>query len=491
VTARSSRIASVFAFVLLAAATAVAPAQAPTPSPQGPPAPAVPDPDPDQVAQQRLAAVYAQTPALLDVTVTVANGVVQLAGEVPTREARQRAIGIAEKTAGVAHVVDLLQEPGDLRRRLLPTFERLAEIGRGTLALLPLLAIAALVLVVFWWLGKFVAGLGVLDRVPANKLLQSVLRQMLRLVIVMVGAVLALEVLDATALVGAMLGAAGVVGLALGLAFRDLIENYLASIMLSLRHPFRVGDAVDIDGRAGSVVRMTMRDTVLMTPDGNHLTLPNATVFKSPILNMTTNPLRRFEVALAIAPAVDPAAVERVGLDILQRLAGVAAEPAAIARFGDLGRAGMRVQFFAWVDQRQVDYGKVVSEAQRLLRQAAKVHGFAVPAPRLVLQREAREGGAASGREPKPQQAVGQLRREASRADVAPSDPIQQQIREERARSSDEDLLSSNGSRDQAPVDATPAPEAGAASATTKPTATTGAPAGGGPLAGDAKASEK
>src|SRR3546814_6600583 len=66
-----------------------------------------------------------------------------------------------------------------------------------------------------------------------------------------------------------------------------------SDLMLSLRQPFRANDHVVIEGHEGRVVRLTSRATILMTLEGNHLRIPNSTVFKAVILNYTRNPERR------------------------------------------------------------------------------------------------------------------------------------------------------------------------------------------------------
>ena len=57
----------------------------------------------------------------------------------------------------------------------------------------------------------------------------------------------------------------------MGFAVRDTVENYIASVLLSVRNPFAVNDLVDIDGHEGNVVRLTLRATVLLSPEGNHI----------------------------------------------------------------------------------------------------------------------------------------------------------------------------------------------------------------------------
>ncbi len=130
--------------------------------------------------------------------------------------------------------------------------------------------------------------------------------QAIRVASVVVGFVLALNLVGATALMGTVMGGAGVIGLAIGFAVRDALENYISSIMLSLRQPFRANDHVVIDGQEGKVVRLTSRASVLMTLDGNHLRIPNTIVFKAVIMNYTRNPERRLELNWALTPRTTP-----------------------------------------------------------------------------------------------------------------------------------------------------------------------------------------
>jgi small conductance mechanosensitive channel len=147
----------------------------------------------------------------------------------------------------------------------------------------------------FWWCaGHLSASQQLARRFERNPLLRDLVRQLVRMAIIGVGLVLALEIIDASALLGTVLGAAGVVGLAVGFALRDTVENYIASLLLSLRQPFAHDDLVVIDGNEGRVVRLTPRATILLTLDGNHTRIPNAMVYKAVIVNYTRNPKRRF-----------------------------------------------------------------------------------------------------------------------------------------------------------------------------------------------------
>src|SRR3546814_14933697 len=128
--------------------------------------------------------------------------------------------------------------------------------------------------------------------------------------------------------------------------------------MLSLRQPFRANDHVVIEGHEGRVVRLTSRATILMTLEGNHLRIPNSTVFKAVILNYTRNPERRFDFELGIDANDDPVDGMAVGLRAIRAPDFVLDRPAASPIIEDLVDSNILLRFFAWVDRYQTTFMK-------------------------------------------------------------------------------------------------------------------------------------
>src|SRR3546814_14346821 len=116
-------------------------------------------------------------------------------------------------------------------------------------------------------------------------------------------------------MLGAGLGSAGVSGLGLGFAFKDIAENYIAGVLLSVRKPFSPGELIAIEDYQGKVVALTSSTTILMTLDGNQLQLPNALVFKSVLLHYSQNPRRRFAFTVATHPATQLPQAQTLALD--------------------------------------------------------------------------------------------------------------------------------------------------------------------------------
>src|SRR5690606_5418837 len=188
-------------------------------------------------------------PAVRAVTADVAAGVVVLGGEVLSPEERTLAATLARQVEGVTDVDNGIAITSDLRTRLGAAADEAQDKLFRLVAAIPLLLVAIAIVVLAWWLGRRVARRR-LRWLPAhsdNPYLDGLLRRVAQAIVVIVGLVLALNLLGATALVGAVLGSAGVVGLVLGFAFKDVAENYIAGVLLSLRRPFAPGDHLLVD----------------------------------------------------------------------------------------------------------------------------------------------------------------------------------------------------------------------------------------------------
>ncbi|WP_187471217.1 mechanosensitive ion channel family protein [Luteimonas viscosa] len=270
--------------------------------------------------------------------------------------------------------------PDDIRGRFDFTFGRVAARLAELAAKLPLLLVALLIVAFAAWLGGFVSRrLHLLRLRTDNPYMDALIRNVLRALLVLSGVLIALELLQATALVSAVLGSAGVIGLVLGFAFKDIAENYVAGVLLSLRQPFAPGDHVVIDGNEGKVVALHSRSTLLMTLDGNELRLPNALVFKAIILNYSRNPKRRFDFAVTIDVGQSIHRAQSLGLEQVCRIEGLLSDPGPSWSVQEFAPTGIVLRFFGWIDQRHSDLGKVRSEAIRMVKAAYARAGIEGP----------------------------------------------------------------------------------------------------------------
>ncbi|AOY58267.1 MULTISPECIES: mechanosensitive ion channel family protein [Desulfococcus] len=341
----------------------------------------------DRNIRQRLDQIFSELDALRDIEISVSNGVVTLKGEVDSVASETKALQFTRQVEGVVEVVNELTVNRDLSDRLSFTWQKIVNMARSLAAQLPLFVLALLLLVMFWMLGGWIRERESLFlRVSPNPFIAGLLGQIAHLVFILAGVIVALVLVDAAPVIGTILGAAGIVGLAVGFAVRDTVENYIASILLSLRNPFEVNDLVDIDGHEGNVARITSRATILISLDGNHIRIPNALVFKAVITNFTRNPERRFHFKAGIDTAEDLLAAQALALETLKATPGVLTDPRPLAVIEALGDSNVLLGIYAWVDQRRFSFPKVRSEAIRRIKEAFDDAGIVMPEPIYKLR---------------------------------------------------------------------------------------------------------
>lgn len=325
-----------------------------------------------------------------DVTVTVSSGIVTLRGTTLEATEAARLNDLVGRVDGVVAIRNEVTETTDVARRLDPAFERFRNRMVQMVNYTPLLAVAALAFLAVVLVGWLIARMRrPWDRLAPNAFIADIYRQVIRLGFVIGGLVIALDILGATALLSTILGAAGIIGLAIGFAVRDTVENFIASIMLSVRQPFRPNDAIEIGGDEGKVIRLTSRATILLSYDGNHIRIPNATVFKSRIVNYTRNPERRMLFDVGVGYGTDLAAAVHLAEETLNALPFVLAAPAVSVWTEQLNGSDITLRMTAWIDQRETSLTAARGEAIRQILAAFEATGIEMPEPTYrVLTRD-------------------------------------------------------------------------------------------------------
>ncbi|MEM7600415.1 MAG: mechanosensitive ion channel family protein, partial [Verrucomicrobiota bacterium] len=394
----------------------------------------------DVAIKNRIQAIYDAVGGFETVDITVKSGVVTLSGEVLSKKVQEDAVSLSDRTDGVVLTINRLTEPVEITSQFAPAYEKLQQMGQGIVVKLPLLGAALIIMLLSGYFARLVGRRHHwLDRLPFSSLGKQLALRAVRAIIVIIGILLALELLDATAIVGAVMGAAGLAGLALGFAFKNIVENYLAGVLLSTRNPFEIGDAVEIDGKQGKVARLTSRDTVLVTLDGNHLRIPNAKVMNSDLLNFSRNPLRRFDFYVGVSTDFNLAEVKRIALETLAQNPAVLADPAPMVAIDSLGDSAVVVRLFAWLDQSKHGFLKVKSESIRLIKEAFDDAGIEMPEP--IYRVNLRDKALPAPSPAQPQKKSVAPIAEISEDDLSADDSIDDQIEAEAEQSGEENLL--------------------------------------------------
>ncbi|MBA2056284.1 mechanosensitive ion channel [Psychrobacter cryohalolentis] len=341
----------------------------------------------DNDIRQRISGIFSEIEGLQAINVGVTQGVVTLTGETPNEKKAQQAINLTNRLTDVVTVEDKINRTLDVQDNVTTVYQSIKAQAKNLIKAVPLLLVGIILFALVTWFGSWLSNRQKMwQRLTPNPFVAELLSQTVKVIFIILGLILALSLIGAETILGTLLGGAGVIGIAVGFAVKDTIENYIASLMLSIRQPFRARDHILINAQEGIVVRLTSRATILMTLDGNQLRIPNAEVFKATILNYTKNPERRFTFELGVDANDDPLAAIKVGIDAISQLGFALDKPKVTAIIKEVGDSNIILQFQVWVNQSEADFSKARSIAIRETKHALEDEGFSLPEPIYQLR---------------------------------------------------------------------------------------------------------
>jgi small conductance mechanosensitive channel len=252
---------------------------------------------------------------------------------------------------------------------------------RGTLAFLPRL-ISGLA---FFFVSLGAAGVAgrlvaeAVKRRDAPPEIGVLLRRLTKWTIILLGTVAALQQVefDVTSFVAGL----GVVGFALGFAFQDIAKNFMAGILLLTQQPFRLGDVIKIGDSTGTVAGVSLRATTIKTFDGLEVIIPNANVYTTTIVNLSTYPVRRKSFTIGLAYEEDIDRARAVFREALTSVPGVRSEPTPRVVCTNLADSWTELTAYYWFAAGEADYFEMSSGVIQAIKEAAEREGINLPYP--------------------------------------------------------------------------------------------------------------
>lgn len=265
----------------------------------------------------------------------------------------------------------------------------IAEWSTRFVDYLPELAGAAAVMVVAVLIARMVARLltrGV-DHIDYDGPAMTLIVAAAKVVVVSVGAFIAMGILGLDKTVTSLLAGVGVIGLALGFAFQDIAANLMSGTLMAFKPPFRVGDLVETNGYMGTIEEVSLRFTALRTFEGQVVMLPNKDVLSNPVVNFVTTGERRIDVAVGVGydtdldMALETAKKAVADLDVAdddQRI------DAFCTSFGG-SSIDLTVRFWLSLSNEQVNFMSARSRAIVAIKRAFDEKGIDIPFPIRTL----------------------------------------------------------------------------------------------------------
>lgn len=254
-------------------------------------------------------------------------------------------------------------------------WQKVDAMVAGFFRLLPNIVIGLVVLALFAGLG-WLAGLlcrrffSHRDRVNLGQVLGGFVAWL----VILVGVLVAMTIVFPSVKPADLLATLGIGSVAIGFAFKDILQNWLAGLLILFRQPFRPGDQIIVGDSEGTVERIETRATLIKTYDGRRAIIPNSVVYASAVVVNTAFAVRRSEYDVGIGYGDDIAVARRAILDAVMPLEGIERQPAPEVLAWDLAASAVVLRVRYWTASQRIDVvhqrGKVVEAVKGALDDA-------------------------------------------------------------------------------------------------------------------------
>ena len=181
--------------------------------------------------------------------------------------------------------------------------DQLQNMGEGFVESLPSLAIAIFIVFLTWIVARFGARISdmIVGRTELRASLKTLIDTLVKLGIWLAGLFIAAIVVMPGLTAASLLAGLGIGAVAIGFAFQDIFENFLAGVLIMLREKMRIGDVIECEGITGKVEHITLRETHVRKLSGELTVVPNSILFKNPVEILTDDSQRRHEVVVGVS----------------------------------------------------------------------------------------------------------------------------------------------------------------------------------------------
>ncbi|MEO6903615.1 MAG: mechanosensitive ion channel [Bacteroidia bacterium] len=265
---------------------------------------------------------------------------------------------------------------------------KLTRWVEALIKLLPNIVMAAIVLVIGFYIAKFIRKITakLISKASNNPTLNNLFSSIVYFIFIGIVLFTVLTILNLDKAVTSILAGAGVLGLALAFAFQDIASNFMSGIFISFRKPLKVGDVVQIKDYMGKVKEVNLRDTIIETFQGKTVIIPNKEVFQNPIENYTILQKRRFDLSVGVSYGDDLEKVREVTINAISNIEELSKENQVEVFFMEFGDSSINLSVRMWISSpEQSVYNKVRSEAILKIKKAYDANDIMIPFPIRTL----------------------------------------------------------------------------------------------------------
>lgn len=279
-----------------------------------------------------------------------------------------------------------LQDARSFVNYLQTLHDQIERMIRSFIQMLPTLGISLLILMATWVVAKF--AIRIADRITGRTHIREDLKQLLdtivRLAIWLIGIVIALTVAIPSFTPAGAFAGLGVGALAIGFAFQDIFENFLAGVLIMLREKMRIGDLIECKEITGKVERITLRETHIRQLSNELTIVPNSVLFKNPVKILTDQVVRRDEIMVGVSYDCDLEDAQRVLREAVEALPNVSKDRPVIILARTLGESSVDFLVQWWATTTPRDMRLTRSEVVIAVMNALDAAGIEIPYPTVT-----------------------------------------------------------------------------------------------------------
>ena len=261
------------------------------------------------------------------------------------------------------------------------------EMINGFWAQLPIIAVGVVVFLIFLGIAYLVRKVIRIaaHRAHIDKSLTSLLARSGYFLVIIFGLFVAVVVIFPGVSPGDLFAGLGIGSVALGFAFKDVLQNLFAGFLILLYRPFQIGDQIKVKEYEGTVEEINIRATKMKTYDGERVVIPNNDLYMNSVLVRTAFPSRRikFIVGIGYGDSIDEA--KAAIMNVLKTTEGVLNEPAPDVDVLELADSAVNLRALFWTNSVQSDTRKTRSRVAQGIKQALDAKGIDMPYPYRVL----------------------------------------------------------------------------------------------------------
>lgn len=180
-----------------------------------------------------------------------------------------------------------------------------------------------------------------------------------------------------------VLGAAGILTVAIGFASQTSASNIISGLFLVMEKPFEIGDFIEVDATIGEIVTIDLLSVKLRTPDNLYVRIPNETLIKTRVVNRSRFPIRRIDLAVGIAYAEDVERVSEILLDLAEKNPTSLEEPKPFVLVTGFGASSVDLQFSFWVPKDKFFEGR--GSMMVSIKKTLDAQGIEIPFPHTSI----------------------------------------------------------------------------------------------------------